>query len=62
MKDVYLLGKENDFDLLLKENKRKATKKLIMWMIILVVFATFVIVGSIITFDNLAKVSIDALK
>jgi len=52
----------SDFDLLMKKSKKKATRKFVMWMIILVVFAAFVIVGSVLLFDNLAELSIKALE
>ena len=51
-----------DFDLLMKENKKKATRKFIMWMIILVAFTAFVVVGSVLLFDNLAGLATSVLK
>lgn len=52
----------SDFDLLMKENKKKATRKFIMWMIILVVFATFIIIGSVLFFNSLAGLATNVLK
>lgn len=49
--------KTGDLDLLLKENRKRAIRKFIMWMIILAIFAVFIIGGSILLFDGLADLA-----
>lgn len=55
-------AKTSDFDLLLKENKKKAIRNFVMWMVILMAVSIFVIAGSVFIFDNLAELSIEVLK